>query len=151
MRWLCLIYWRKAAHVITGLAARQSCFRPVGSVQRGLDLAVPDPCHQVFGRRHTEVKHPAAPDHSWGSAHDAHLGCISGCASRRSCDFRFWKKLCLTVGYMEKWLRERDCGRTIFCGCRSVCKGFLNFCACDRMRSLVRPVLAADLYPWPGR
>ncbi len=40
--------------------------------------------------------------------------------------------------------------RTLFCGCRSVCKEFLNFCVCDRVRTFVRPVPAADLAPLAG-
>lgn len=32
---------------------------------------------------------------------------------------------------------------TSFCGCRPCCKSFLPFCACDRMRTSVRPLGAA--------
>jgi len=32
-----------------------------------------------------------------------------------------------------------------FCGCRPFCKKFLTFCACDRVRSSVRPFVAARL------
>ncbi len=39
---------------------------------------------------------------------------------------------------------------TFFCGCRSVCKEFLIFWTCDRVRSFVRPVRAADWRRWPG-
>jgi len=40
--------------------------------------------------------------------------------------------------------------RTFFCGCRSVCKDFLNFWTCDRVRTFVRPFRAADWRRWPG-
>jgi hypothetical protein len=46
--------------------------------------------------------------------------------------------------------REGDWAPTFFCGCRSVCKEFLNFCARDRVRSFVRPVHAADTAPLAG-
>ena len=37
-----------------------------------------------------------------------------------------------------------------FCGCRSVCKDFLIFVTCNRVRSFVRPVHAADKAPLAG-
>ncbi|MBP8672353.1 MAG: hypothetical protein KBI08_13500, partial [Sphingobium sp.] len=39
---------------------------------------------------------------------------------------------------------------TFFCGCRSVCKDFLNVWTCDRVRTFVRPVRAADMAPLAG-
>lgn len=40
--------------------------------------------------------------------------------------------------------------RTFFCGCRSVCKEFLIVRTCDRVRTFVRPVGAADKAPLAG-
>ena len=40
--------------------------------------------------------------------------------------------------------------RIFFCGCRSVCKDFLNVWTCDRVRTFVRPVRAADMAPLAG-
>jgi len=48
------------------------------------------------------------------------------------------------------WRSGRDRHRTFFCGCRSVCKEFLIVEACDRVRSFVRPVRAADKAPLAG-
>jgi hypothetical protein len=39
---------------------------------------------------------------------------------------------------------------TFFCGCRSVCKEILIFWTCDRVRTFVRPVHAADMAPLAG-
>jgi len=35
---------------------------------------------------------------------------------------RFYECVYVQRLRLEKWWRERDCGRTFFCGCRSVCK-----------------------------
>jgi len=46
---------------------------------------------------------------------------------------------------MCKWRRERVWQPTLFCGCRSFCKEILNLWTCDRARTFVRPVYAADI------
>ncbi len=47
--------------------------------------------------------------------------------------------------FIPEWRRERVWNPTLFCGCRSFCKEILNLWTCDRARTFVRPVCAADI------